>query len=121
MLRKPEGLRWKVPLFCLCAAVLLFWVICDLPCPVRQLTGLICPGCGMGRAWLAFLRLDPGAAFFYHPMFWAVPVVGVFVLYDCRLFRRDRLNKLILGLLGGAVLLCYALRLVAFLSGSLAI
>lgn len=118
-MRKPANLKWKLPLFGLCALLLVAWVMLRLPCPVRHLTGIICPGCGMSRAWLAVLRLDLAAAFRYHPWFWSVPVVALFVLYDCEPFQNRRINIWVLaGLLAGLVV-CYALRLYCFLSGDL--
>ena len=49
------------------AAAIIF--IFTLNCPFRALTGIPCPGCGMTRAFLCLLRLDPRGAFLYHPMF----------------------------------------------------
>lgn len=117
-MRKPANLRWKLPLFLLCGGALAVWVVLKLPCPVRHLTGWICPGCGMGRAWLAALRLDLAAAFTYHPMFWSVPVVALFVLYDCRLFQKNWINVSILAALLAGLLICYLIRLLVFLGGS---
>ena len=101
--------------------LLIAWVALALPCPIRFLTGIPCPGCGMSRAWLAVLQLDIAAAFSYHPMFWVLPVLALFILYDCAVFRRMRTNYLILGLLLLGVLVCYALRLPGFLDGSIPI
>lgn len=121
MIKKPSNLKIKLPVLVLCALVLLLWVRFDLHCPVRSLTGILCPGCGMARAWQAFFRLDIAGAFAYHPMFWAVPVVALFVLYDCRLFASQKINTaVLLGILLG-VGICYALRLAAFLGGGLTI
>lgn len=39
-----------------------------LPCPVYDLTGLYCPGCGTGRALGSLLRLDPAAALGYNAL-----------------------------------------------------
>ncbi|MBT0565600.1 DUF2752 domain-containing protein [Williamsia sp. CHRR-6] len=35
-------------------------------CPVRLLTGLPCPGCGLTRSWIATAHGDLGAAFSYN-------------------------------------------------------
>lgn len=118
-MRSPANLKWKLPLFALSAALLTVWVALGLPCPVRQLTGIICPGCGMSRAWLAVLRLEILEAFGYHPLFLSVPVVAVFVLYDCAPFKNSRLNVWILGILLAALTVCYILRLSCFLGGDL--
>ncbi len=44
-------------------------------CPIRFVTGIPCPGCGLSRAYLALLKLDFAGAFHYHPLFWAVPLL----------------------------------------------
>ena len=43
-------------------------------CPIKWLTGVSCPGCGMTRAWLCALRLDAYLAVAYHPLFWMLPL-----------------------------------------------
>lgn len=49
-----------------------------IPCPVYQLSGLSCPGCGMSRALAALLRLDFAAAFGYNPLW---PLYLAYILY----------------------------------------
>lgn len=111
--------KWKLPLFLLSAVILGLWVALEIPCPIRSLTGVICPGCGMSRAWLACLRLDFIGAFSYHPMFWAVPVVAIYLLFDCRLFSKPLLNGMLpCGILLG-IAVCYIIRLAAFFAGTL--
>lgn len=39
-----------------------------LPCVVNASTGLLCPGCGCSRMFLALLRGDLGAAWGYNPV-----------------------------------------------------
>ena len=53
-----------------------------ITCPIKFITGVSCPGCGMTRAWLSLLfRLDPAAAFSYHPLFWlVVPAAAIYLL-----------------------------------------
>ncbi len=50
-------------------------------CLFRRITGLPCLTCGMGRAWLCALRLDFVRAFFWHPLFWTVPLVALFLIF----------------------------------------
>lgn len=102
---------WVCVLFC---AILILYVILDLGCPFRRLFGFPCPGCGMSRAWLAALRFDFRAAFAYHPMFWCVPVLMLYVLVDFDLFRRKWIGRLLLWLIFTGLILCYLLRLVTF-------
>lgn len=39
-----------------------------IPCPIRTLTGLKCPGCGVTGMCIALMRLDFKEAFHCHPM-----------------------------------------------------
>lgn len=118
-MRKPAQLPLKILLFLLCGGILAVWIFLDLPCIPRYFTGIICPACGMSRAWLAALRLDLSAAFFYHPLFWSVPLFGLYILYDGEFFRNRRLNYWVLGILLAAFLVCYCIRLIVFLDGQL--
>lgn len=86
-------------------------------CLVRKFTGIPCPGCGLSRAWFAVLRLDLGAAFRYHPMFWSVPVFLAFVLCNGRLLPNPKRNAILLYILVAAYLGCYVIRLFGFLGG----
>lgn len=78
-------------------------------CPIRLLTGIPCPGCGLSRAFLALLHLDLAGAFSFHPMFWAVPILaGAAVWYD----RKGSPGALILLMvLGAGFLIAYLWRL----------
>ena len=120
-MRKPAHLKRKILLFCLFGCFLGLWMWLEIPCIPRLLTGVICPGCGMSRAWSSFLHLDLRQAFYYHPMFWSVPLLALYILYDGKLFLRPRLNTgiLILLLVGYAV--SYGIRLFVFLGGEMTI
>lgn len=120
-MRWPKNLKWKVPLFLLYGVLLGIWLLLDLPCVLRNLTGVICPGCGLSRAWLALFQLDFRAAFSYHPMFWCIPILALFVLYDGQLLSNKRANTLLLGILLGGFALCYIIRLIVYMGGNLAI
>ncbi len=121
LLKKPTNLRWKLPLFLLCGGFLLTWALCCFPCPIRHLTGIPCPGCGMGRAWYAALHLNFRKAFACHPAFWAVPVIAVFLLYDCKLFSKKRTNTLVLTGVLLVVAVSYVIRLIMYFNGALAL
>lgn len=51
--------------------------LAGITCPIKYVTGVSCAGCGMTRAYLALLRLDFAGAFYYHPLFWLLPVAGI--------------------------------------------
>ena len=67
--------------------------LAGITCPIKFITGISCPGCGMTRAWLSLLlRGDLEAAFHYHPLFWIlIPAVPLF-LYRHRFSERTRKN-----------------------------
>lgn len=120
-MRKPAKLPLKILLFGVYGVVLLLWLWLDLPCLFRAALSIICPGCGMSRAYLSLLRGDLAAAFRYHPMFWSVPVLALYILYDGTLFSNKKLNAWVLWLLLGGFGVCYCIRLICFLGGGLAI
>lgn len=91
------------------AVVLTMWWL-RLPCIYRALFDVSCPGCGMTRAWMAALRLDFGAAFGYHWMFWSVPVGYVYFLLDGRVIGKRWADRLVLGLLVGGFLVNWVLN-----------
>ena len=72
-------------------AVALFYIALYLitgeGCPIKCMTGISCPGCGMTRATFSALTLHFDRAFYYHPI-WILPSAWV-VLYLCR----DRIPK----------------------------
>lgn len=48
-----------------------------IPCPIRAVTGLYCPGCGVSRMCLALLRLDFYGAWRANPaLLLSLPVMG---------------------------------------------
>ena len=66
-------------------------VVTGINCPIRWLTGIPCPGCGMTRACLGLLFGDPSAggsgiiehiqyAMRFHPLVLIVPPVLLYIL-----------------------------------------
>ncbi|MCL2072055.1 MAG: DUF2752 domain-containing protein [Oscillospiraceae bacterium] len=59
-------------------------------CIFKVSLGLPCPGCGLTRAFGAFSRLQLGEAFWWHPLFWYIPVMlSVFVFKRLKYGRED--------------------------------
>ena len=89
---------WKNKLFtiALFALILVGYLILKPTCPMLWLLHIPCPGCGMTRAWLRVLELDFAGAFQMHGMFWSVPLLGFYYLYDWKLFRNRWVDHSIL-------------------------
>ena len=85
-------------------------------CIVKSIVGFPCPGCGMTRAVISALRLDFTAAFALHPMFWSVPILALYFLYDGRLFNNKKINYGILIAIGMGFLFNWIARLVALIA-----
>lgn len=51
------------------SAFLLIFAQTGIGCPIRAITGIPCPGCGITRALLAAMRLQWRSAFSLHPLF----------------------------------------------------
>lgn len=48
-------------------------------CPIKRITGIPCPGCGMSRAWRSVLTFHFKDAFLFHPL-WSVPLIVLFLV-----------------------------------------
>lgn len=109
----------RLILLAILAGAMVLLVQLDASCLVRKYLGIICPACGMSRAWLAVLRLEFASAFSYHPMFWSIPVLAFVYLFDGRPFGSEKLGRWTCILILAGLAVCYAVRLVAYLSGNL--
>ena len=96
---KIKGLKEKLISLAAIAAVVCAWAYLGIYCLFVRLFGIPCPGCGMTRAYLALLRLDVTGAFEMHPMFWSVPILVLFYLFDGKIFRPRWINTAILTLI----------------------
>lgn len=104
----------KLCFIVLCAIILAAVCIFRPPCPIRLLTGVPCPGCGMTHAWLAALRLDLYGAFSENAAFWVIPFAFILFLCDGKVFRRKKLNAAFIMLLVFSAGVSYVLNLCRF-------
>lgn len=99
-----------------CTALYFLWVLLawhfSWPCVYQKFLGIPCPGCGMSHAALYALHLDFKAAFLSHPMFWSVPILYLYILYDGKLFQKKWLDTTTLVLIGLGFLVSYIIKLV---------
>lgn len=91
------------------AAVLVYKVL-GIGCPIRFVTGISCPGCGLTSAWLAALHLQFDVALAYHPLFWLVPFALVAAIAYPH--APSRWLKALLALMIAALMGLWAVRMV---------
>ena len=94
------------------AAVVVLYVILEsfgVTCPIKYITGISCAGCGMSRAWMAFLHLDIAKAFAYHPLFWLVPIAVIVLL--CKSKINIKFYKIFMFTIAGAFVIVYLYRM----------
>jgi hypothetical protein len=90
----------KLTCFLIYGAIVLVAYRFSFPCVWRYLFGVSCPGCGLTRAWLSALSGNLSGAFDYHPMFWSIPLIAAYIIFDGRLFRCRQIDEAVLILLG---------------------
>ena len=103
----------KAPLG-LCAAVIAVYAVLfalGISCPLKYVTGISCPGCGMSRAMQAMLGLDFSAAAYYHPLCFAMPPVAVALIFTHATRRRRAFSAILFGT-AGVMIAVYLYRLI---------
>ncbi|CAM3596342.1 DUF2752 domain-containing protein [Zobellia roscoffensis] len=77
-----------------------------LPCLNKKLFGIDCPGCGLQRSIVLFLKGDFSAAFDMYPaIFTLIPLVLFAITSQFIRFRFDSTIKVTLGILSGSIIL----------------
>ena len=84
---KYKKLRTLPVLFLIAAFYALLHML-GVNCPIRFLTGISCPGCGMTRAWISVLKGDLHAAFSFHPLFLIMIPTVIVILFREKIPRR---------------------------------
>ena len=86
----------------------------DLTCAIRAVLKIPCPGCGLTRATLAVFSLDFSQAFAYHPLWFFVPLIFLYILFDGNLFGKT-IDRIIIGVLIIFFLFVWIMRLIGVL------
>lgn len=82
-----------------------------IPCPIKETTGVSCPGCGMSRALISMLKFDWSTAVHYHPLvFFVIPVLICLIIFYER--KTVKAQRILLGLSVLALLAVYIYRMI---------
>lgn len=110
-MKRITHLKLKILLLSALSALFAVYIYFDIPCVFLTFLGIPCPGCGMTRAFKYALQLNFLEAFRYNPMFWSVPVVALFFIFDGKLFKSDRANKTVIIILAIGFAAAYLIKL----------
>ena len=86
-----------------------------LGCPIRFFTGISCPGCGMTRACMSFIKGDILKSIYYHPMVVLIPF-GI-ILFVCsnvkEVYKKyKRIIDILWIIFGVIMIITYIIRLI---------
>lgn len=108
--------HWKGKLVVLTTYIglLSFWWYMDFGCVIKNVIKIPCPGCGLTRAWISAINAKFTTAFQYHSMFWSVPILVFYLIYDIEPFKNRKLNYAILFLILLGWLFNYFMSIILF-------
>lgn len=105
---------WLIALF-----VILYMAIMEIfsdklgVCLIKNITGYPCPTCGMTRAYIALFNLDIAKAFYYHPLFFLIPILGFILIFGERpkisIFAKSKLFWISVS---GLFIIVYIIRMI---------
>ena len=90
----------KFVVFLIAYAIIAYFL--HIPCLIKFVTGVSCPGCGMTRAFFSCFHLDFHSAFVYHPL-WCVLIPLVVLLW----FLRKKGYKLAFNIVGICIIVLF--------------
>lgn len=87
--------------------------ITGVGCPIKFLTGISCPGCGITRACFSAVQFDFNTAMKYHPLFWLiVPSFIMIIVKDRNAFKEKNWFRLYIYVVVAVDLIVYLFRLI---------
>jgi putative exporter of polyketide antibiotics len=107
-----EKLKERLKLCLIIGSIYLGLSIFSVGCPLRFLSGIPCPGCGMTRAVWYALQLDFASAVYYHPLFFLAPLMVLLFLFES--YLPPKFIRIAWGFIITLFLLIYLLRLLLF-------
>jgi len=112
---KIKELFGKSKILVLIGIFIFIMYITDIGCPIKFLTGISCPSCGISRSYMSLLRGDIGKAFYYHAFFPVIIPGVLYLMYGKRpYFGSKRKEKVILGVFLISYIVYYLVRILIF-------
>lgn len=71
-----KGVKSFFTIFSISIFILLF----NTKCIFKSIIGVPCPGCGLTRAWISFIKGNISEAFYWHPLFLMIPALAILIL-----------------------------------------
>lgn len=88
----------------------LIFYFTGIGCPIRFLTGISCPGCGMTRAVISLFLLNFTDAWYFHPLVFILPFVILVFLLKERL--PDKVFYAFLSIVVAAIIIVFLVRII---------
>ena len=111
-MRKITEIKNKLILTFTYITILVVLFFLKVPCIFKHFLGIECIGCGMTRAILSALKFDFKTAFMHHSMFWAIPIVYIYFLYDGKIIGKKIPDALVLIIILTGFILNWILKFV---------
>lgn len=110
-MKRIKGLKNTLLLTLIYLCLLIVFQVLGLNCIFKHFLHIPCPGCGMSRALYSALRLEFATAFGYHPMFWSIPILYLYLLFGGKLLNKKWLDIPILILIAVGFLINWIVNL----------
>jgi len=106
--------RYKLHIFTALSIIIIYvaFYVSGIGCPIKFFTGISCAGCGMTRAFFSVFTLDLKSAFFYHPLWFTIPITA-FLLIFFRIKKKEKAYNAVLYVFAFLMLAIYIIRLFA--------
>lgn len=79
-------------------------------CLVYRIFHIECLTCGMTHACFEAMRFNFRRAFMLHPMFWSMPILALYVIFEGRLFKKKKYDIILLSFLLLGFIVQYILK-----------
>ncbi len=102
--------RYEIGVVLGIVALYLAFFAVGITCPIKFITGVSCPGCGMSRALMNAVKGNFSAAFSYHPM-WIILPITAFLLIFFKVKKKVTAFNITIGVFSALMLSVYIYRL----------